>query len=68
MYMWYVVRLKVFPTQNREPFAVPETVPWPRLSEALNCFFHANCGRGLTAQNLDYLGRKLLNIGETQIC
>ena len=49
--------------QSREPFHVPDTAEWPRLSEALHCFFHANTGRGLTPQNLDYLGRKLLGAG-----
>ena len=42
---------------------VPEVVTWPRLSEALGCYFHAQTGRGLTPQNLDYLGRKLLGVG-----
>ena len=50
--------------QDREPFIVPESVQWPRLSDALNCYFHANTGRGLTPPNLDYLGRKLLGVGE----
>lgn len=49
--------------QTREPFQVPDSVEWPRLSEALHCFFHANTGRGLTPPNLDYLGRKLLGVG-----
>lgn len=53
-----------FLPQNREPFVVPESVPWPQLAEALNCFFHANTSRGLTSQNLDYLGRRLLSAGE----
>ena len=48
--------------QSREPFQVPVSVSWPQLSEALNCYFHAQTGRGLTPQNLDYLGRKLLGI------
>ena len=49
--------------QNRDPFVVPDAVPWPQLAEALNCFCHAHTGRGLIPQNLDYLGRKLLGIG-----
>ena len=59
-----------FPThhQDREPFVIPESIPWPRLSEALNCYFHANTGRGLTPPNLDYLGRKLLGVGEEKNC
>ena len=43
---------------------MPDSVELPRLSDALHCFFHANTGRGLTPQNLDYLGRKLLGVGE----
>lgn len=52
-----------FASNDREPFVVPESIPWPSLSEALNCYFHANTGRGLTPPNLDYLGRKLLGVG-----
>lgn len=52
-----------FAEPNREPFSMPDSVAWQRLSEALNCFFHSNCGRGLTAQQLDYLGRKILGLG-----
>jgi hypothetical protein len=52
-----------FAANDREPFVIPESIPWPRLSEALNCYFHANTGRGLTSPNLDYLGRKLLGVG-----
>ena len=33
------------------------------MSEALNLYFHAHTGRGLTPRNLDYLGRKLLGVG-----
>ena len=51
------------PPQNRESFVVPDSVPWPSVSEALNCFFHTHTQRGLTPQNLDYLGRKLLGAG-----
>ncbi|XP_064396958.1 signal transducer and activator of transcription 5B-like [Halichondria panicea] len=51
-----------FAESSREPFQVPVSVSWPQLSEALNCYFHAQTGRGLTPQNLDYLGRKLLGI------
>ena len=35
---------------------------WPQVCEALNCYFHAQTGRGLTPQNLDYLGRLLLGV------
>ncbi len=51
--------------QNREPFVVPEVVAWPKVAEALNNFFHAHTGRGLTESNLDYLGRKLLGAGKS---
>ena len=52
------------PPPNRESFVVPDSVPWPSVSEALNCFFHTHTQRGLTPQNLDYLGRKLLGAGQ----
>lgn len=45
---------------------MPVSLGWPQLSEALNCYFHAQTGRGLTPQNLDYLGRKLLSIGNEE--
>lgn len=49
--------------QNREQFVVPEVVPWPKVADALGYYFLAHTGRGLTHQNLDYLGRKLLGVG-----
>jgi signal transducer and activator of transcription 5B len=55
-----------FAASDRDPFVIPESVPWSRLSEALNCYFHANTGRGLTPPNLDYLGRKLLGVGSEE--
>lgn len=51
---------------SREPFIVPESIAWSHLSESLHCFFHANCGRGLTQQQLDYLGRKVMGVGSEE--
>ena len=50
-------------SQNRMSFSIPDEVPWPRLAQGFSEFFFAHCGRGLTEQQLDYLGRKLLGKG-----
>ncbi|XP_013779006.1 signal transducer and activator of transcription 5B-like isoform X1 [Limulus polyphemus] len=44
--------------QGRVPFAVPDKVPWPQMAEVLNMKFHAACGQGLSAENLQYLATK----------
>ena len=63
LYSVHVLILILFPVQNREQFVVPEVVPWPKVADALGYYFLAHTGRGLTHQNLDYLGRKLLGVG-----
>ena len=66
MYSEHVLILILFPTvQNREQFVVPEVVPWSMVGDALAwlLYFLAHTGRGLTHQNLDYLGGKLLYVG-----
>lgn len=64
LYSEHVLILILFPTvQNREQFVVPEVVPWSKVGDALGYYFLAHTGRGLTHQNLDYLGGKLLCVG-----
>ena len=63
LYSEHVLILILFPVQNREQFVVPEVVPWSKVADALGYYFLAHTGRGLTHQNLDYLGRKLLGVG-----
>ena len=64
LYSEHVLILILFPVQNREQFVVPEVVPWSKVADALGYYFLAHCtGRGLTHQNLDYLGGKLLGVG-----
>ena len=57
------ILFSLYLVQNREQFVVPEVVPWPKVADALGYYFLAHTGRGLTHQNLDYLGRKLLGVG-----
>ena len=45
--------------QGRVPFAVPESVPWPKLGEQLNIKFQQLTGRGLSQDSLDYLASKI---------
>ncbi|ESO86785.1 hypothetical protein LOTGIDRAFT_128587 [Lottia gigantea] len=52
-----------FSDVNREPFHVPESVPWPKLAEQLNAKFVHDNGRGLTPNNLQYLASKIFNEG-----
>jgi hypothetical protein len=55
-----------FSEMNREAFAIPEVVPWPRVAEALNMYFQSHTGRGLDKKSVDYLGRKVLGcLGES---
>ena len=63
LYSEHVLIRILFPMQNREQFVVPEVVPWPNVADALGYYFLAHTGHGLTYQNLDYLGRKLLGVG-----
>jgi signal transducer and activator of transcription 5B len=46
--------------QGREPFKVPDSVPWPALAEQLSTKFEQATGRGLTKDDLDYLASKVL--------
>ncbi|TMW52250.1 hypothetical protein DOY81_002653 [Sarcophaga bullata] len=43
----------------REPFQVPERVPWSQLAMALNTKFESSTGRALTEENLNFLHEKL---------
>ena len=63
LYSEHVLILILFPVQNREQFVVPEVVPWSKVADALGYYFLAHTGCGLTHQNLDYLGGKLLVVG-----
>ena len=63
LYSEHVLIRILFPVQNREQFVVPVVVPWPNVADALGYYFLAHTGHGLTYQNLDYLGRKLLGVG-----
>ncbi|XP_064643475.1 signal transducer and activator of transcription 5A-like isoform X2 [Lineus longissimus] len=48
-----------FAEPGRQPFYVPEKVPWPLLAEALNCRFRSAVGSGLSIENTVYLAQKL---------
>ena len=64
LYSEHVLILILFPTvQNREQFVVSEVVPWSKVGDALGYYFLSHTGCGLTRQNLDYLGQKLLYVG-----
>lgn len=47
---------------NRQPFAVPDKVPWNRLAEGLNMKFRASTGRTLTPENLHFLCEKVFKL------
>lgn len=47
---------------GRDPFVVPDAVPWPQLADQLSLKFHQATGRGLTKENLDYLASKIFNV------
>ena len=47
-----------FAEWNRQPFLVPDKVPWCQLANTLNMKFKASCGRGLTEENLRFLACK----------
>lgn len=44
---------------SREPFVVPDHVPWSYLSLALNTKFHSATGRALTDENMNFLFEKV---------
>ncbi|XP_049786720.1 signal transducer and activator of transcription 5B isoform X3 [Schistocerca cancellata] len=47
-----------FAEPGRIPFAVPDKVPWSKVSDALNMKFKAATGRFLTEENLRFLAEK----------
>lgn len=47
-----------FAEWGRQPFLVPDKVPWCQLAATLNMKFKASCGRGLTEDNLRFLAAK----------
>ena len=47
----------------RDPFVVPEKVPWPQVAEALNMKFKSVTGRALTDDNLRFLAEKAFRGG-----
>ncbi|XP_022191583.2 signal transducer and activator of transcription 5B [Nilaparvata lugens] len=47
-----------FAEPGRQPFVVPERVPWPQLAEALNMKFKAATSQALFDQNLTFLAEK----------
>eukprot|EP00095_Tigriopus_kingsejongensis_P006372 maker-scaffold42_size484952-snap-gene-3.26 protein:Tk06372 transcript:maker-scaffold42_size484952-snap-gene-3.26-mRNA-1 annotation:"signal transducer and activator of transcription 5b" len=47
-----------FAEWGRQPFLVPDKVPWSQLANSLNVKFKALCGRCLTEDNLRFLASK----------
>ena len=47
-----------FAEWGRQPFLVPDKVPWCQVANTLNMKFKASCGRGLTEENLRFLASK----------
>ncbi|XP_059091209.1 signal transducer and activator of transcription 5B-like isoform X2 [Tigriopus californicus] len=47
-----------FAEWGRQPFLVPDKVPWGQLANTLNMKFKASCGRGLSEDNLRFLASK----------
>ena len=47
-----------FAEWGRQPFLVPDKVPWAALAQTLNIKFKASCGRGLNEDNLRFLASK----------
>ena len=47
-----------FAEWGRQPFLVPDKVPWSQLATTLNIKFRASCGMGLSEDNLRYLASK----------
>ena len=48
-----------FAEWGRQPFLVPDKVPWIQVAATLDVKFKASCGRGLTEDNLRFLGSKV---------
>jgi len=60
-----------FAEWGRQPFLVPEKVPWMQVANTLNMKFKASCGRGLTEENLKFLAGKAFsfrNMGYNADC
>jgi len=60
-----------FAEWGRQPFLVPEKVPWIQVANTLNMKFKASCGRGLTEENLKFLAGKAFsfrNMGYNADC
>jgi len=60
-----------FAEWGRQPFVVPEKVPWLQVANTLNMKFKASCGRGLTEENLKFLAGKAFsfrNLGFNSDC
>ncbi|XP_023331191.1 signal transducer and activator of transcription 5B [Eurytemora carolleeae] len=60
-----------FAEWGRQPFIVPEKVPWLQVANTLNMKFKASCGRGLTEENLKFLAGKAFsfrNLGYNSDC
>ena len=60
-----------FAEWGRQPFIVPEKVPWLQVANTLNMKFKASCGRGLTEDNLKFLAGKAFsfrNMGYNADC
>ena len=48
-----------FAEWGRQPFLVPDKVPWIQVATTLDMKFKASCGRGLTEANLRFLASKV---------
>lgn len=47
-----------FSEQHRQPFVVPERVPWSQMAHILSTKFHSVTGRALSESNLHFLATK----------
>ncbi|XP_022689479.1 signal transducer and activator of transcription 5B-like isoform X2 [Varroa jacobsoni] len=47
-----------FSEQQRQPFVVPERVPWSQMAQVLSTKFQSATGRGLSESNLHFLATK----------
>ncbi|PVD35680.1 hypothetical protein C0Q70_02643 [Pomacea canaliculata] len=56
-----------FSEPGRQPFAVPESVPWPKLGEQLCLKFRSATGRGLSDDNLNYLASKIFGMASINV-
>ena len=57
-----------FAEWGRQPFLVPDKVPWSQLAKTLNIKFRASCGMGLSEDNLRYLASKAFRWGTVADC